>query len=329
MKQPTVLVTGGAGYIGSHMLLALKHLPFKVIVVDNLSTGLKQNIVHGQFIEGDLRDKTFVHYLLKEHDIDAVLHFAASVSVPESVCKPQMYYENNTLATFHLIQACIENNVKHFLFSSTAAVYGEPSGIISEASPCNPMNPYGKSKWLAEMMIQDCFGPLPINYGILRYFNVAGVDASIQVGPSAKKESNLFKAVLNTALGKQASFQIYGHEYPTKDGSCERDFIHVSDLIDAHCLVLKHMMIAPTKALYNCSYGVGYSVKDVVSKAQALFNKQFPVQIASNRDGDPAKVIASPQKLMRELGWKPQHNDIDLMLNSMMLWEQKLKETVV
>lgn len=327
MKQPTLLVTGGAGYIGSHMLLALRHLPFKVIVVDNLTTGLRSNVVHGTLIEGDLRNRAFVQELFATYDFDAVLHFAASVSVSESIRKPDLYYENNSIATYQLVRACLDHHIKHFLFSSTAAVYGD-QGEVTEASPPNPMNPYGRSKWLAEIMIRDCLGPTHTNYGILRYFNVAGVDPSLTVGPSAHKDANLFKGIIETALGKRPMFQIFGCDYDTPDGTGVRDYIHVNDLIAAHLLLLKHMMIAPTKATYNCSYGCGYSVSEVVKRAQTLFNA-FPVIVAPKRDGDPAKMIASPQRLVQDLGWKPQHDDIDQMLKSQMLWEQKQLETVL
>ncbi len=327
MKEPVLLVTGGAGYIGSHMLLALKHLPYKVVVVDNLSTGRIENIVHGKFIQGDIRDKVFVEQLFQTFQFDAVIHFAASVSVPESMVAPENYFENNTVATLNLVQACTNHRVKNFLFSSTAAVYGHhATGEVDELSQPAPMNPYGQSKLLAEKILSDCFSAHHANYVIFRYFNVAGVDPSMSVGPSIQKSNHLLKAVVHTAMKQQPYCEIFGDDYPTPDGTGIRDFIHVSDLIEAHILALKAMLTRPLQETYNCSYGTGYSVQQVINQASTLFKHKINVKRSPRRHGDCAKMIAKPDKLIQELNWLPQHNHLHLMLDSLMRWEQKIKK---
>lgn len=323
MSTKTLLVTGGAGYIGSHMLLALEKSPYRIVIVDNLSTGLKQNLICGEFVQGNLQDKSFVDALFKQYQFDGIIHFAASTSVPESIEKPQLYYQNNTFATFNLIQACLDHQVKHFVFSSTAAVYGlKSNGIVDEASSTNPMNPYGQSKLLAETMLQDCFKAHGLNYVILRYFNVAGVDDSLRVGPSPDKANHLLKAVVHTALGKQKRLEIFGDDYDTPDGTGVRDFIHVNDIIQAHVLALEHMFKHPTQALYNCGYGTGYSVKDVLNAASKLFQQEIPAHISPRRPGDVPKMITCAEQLTKDLHWQPKNQNLDSMLQSLWYWEK-------
>lgn len=323
MKTKRILVTGGAGYIGSHMLLALESSAFDVIVVDDLSTGLKSNLIHGTFVHGDISQKAFVDALFEQYAFDVVIHFAAKTSVPESMQKPEWYFQHNTAATLNLIQACIQTQVRNFIFSSTAAVYGNhASGIVDEEATTQPMNPYGDSKLLAETIIRDCCKVHPMNYVILRYFNVAGVDPSLRVGPSPAKADHLLKAVVKTSLGRQSALDIYGDDYPTIDGTGVRDYIHVKDLIDAHRLALEHMLLTPIQATFNCGYGHGYSVKQVVAAANQLFKQNLPVKVSARRPGDCPMMITNPEKLQQRFNWQPKFNNLDLMLTSLKRWEE-------
>lgn len=327
MKDKTLLVTGGAGYIGSHLLLALKNSLYDIIVVDNLSTGHRDNIVAGQLVVGDLRDKTFIEQLFKHYSFDAVLHFSASTSVPESILYPDLYFENNTVATFNLMQACLAHNVKHFIFSSTAAVYGtQKEGVVSEKTPPAPINPYGQSKWLAEQIIQSCAQAHGMHAIILRYFNVAGVDHSNLVGPRTEKAPHLFKAVIDTALGRQSSLAVFGDHYSTPDGTGIRDYIHVNDLILAHIKALEHLFEFKKSMVLNCGYGHGYSVKQVLKASESLFEHPVPFHIAPPRAGDCAQMIAKPDLLKETLQWQPQFDDLAFILKSQRDWELSLQQ---
>ena len=328
MKDKTLLVTGGAGYIGSHLLLALKDSSYNIIVADNLSTGHRDNVVHGKLVVGDLRDKAFIEQLFSHYTFDAVLHFSASTSVPESILSPDVYFENNTVATFNLMQACIAHKVKHFIFSSTAAVYGtQKSGVVDEDTVPNPINPYGQSKWLAEQIILSCAQAHGLHTIILRYFNVAGVDESYLVGPRSHKAPHLFKALVDTALGRQPSLAIFGDHYATPDGTGIRDYIHVNDLISAHIHALDYLFEHKRSMVLNCGYGHGYSVKQVLEASQSVFGRQVPYHVAPPRAGDCAQMIAKPNRLKQNFNWQPRYNDLALILKSQYDWEMTLQQT--
>ena len=317
-----LLITGGAGYIGSHMLLAAKDKGYDLTVVDNLSTGHESNLVAGKFILGDLQDNRFVQDLFAKHSFDAVVHFAGLASVPESIQYPERYYLNNTCATFNLVQACLQHKVKHFLFSSSAAVYGHhPSGFVNESSPTHPMNPYGQSKLMAEQIIQDCAKAHGMSTAILRYFNVAGVDAACRVGPFSHKVTPLMKAVVETALRQRPFLEVYGEDYPTPDGTGVRDFIHINDLISAHLLALNYLFNENQSILLNCGYGCGFSVKQVVEATRLALQTPVPIQVAPARQGDCAQMVADPTLLKERLGWRPQFNQLELMIESTYRWE--------
>lgn len=319
-----ILVTGGAGYIGSHTVKKLGEAGYEIVIYDNLSTGSAAAILYGKLSEGELNDKQRLSKVFEQHSFDAVIHFAASISVPESLAQPLDYYSNNTSNVINVLQCCKKFNVNQFVFSSTAAVYGEvQDSPVEESSPTLPINPYGKSKLMSETIIRDYARASELKYVILRYFNVAGADSSGKIGQMGQKAAHLIKVGCDAALGIRASASIYGTDYPTKDGTGVRDYIHVEDLATAHVDALRYLERESKSQILNCGYGSGYSVKEVFSKIQEISGVDFPVVETSRREGDPACVIASGKKIREVIGWNPQHNSLDEIVRSALAWEQK------
>jgi len=321
-----ILVTGGAGYIGGHAVLALLDRHESPFVLDDLSTGDRAAVpTNVPLVVGDVGDIEFVAKLIQEHRIDAILHFAAKIIVPESVADPLSYYLNNTVKTRALLEAAVRGNVWHFVFSSTAAVYGNPSitPVSEEAVPA-PLSPYGMSKLMSEQMLRDTSAAYGLNHVILRYFNVAGADPAGRLGQSTPNATHLIKVALETALGRRSHMSIYGNDYPTSDGTCVRDYIHVSDLANAHLVALDHLRRGGESSTLNCGYGKGYSVKQVVDTVRKVAGVDFEVQHAPRRAGDPASIVADSDRLMR-LGWKPELNDLGTIVQHAYDWEKKLR----
>ncbi|MDB5585251.1 MAG: galE [Devosia sp.] len=321
-----VLVTGGAGYIGSHMVLNLTDAGETVVVLDNLVTGFDWAIDgRATFVQGSAGDMELVGALVKEHGITEIIHFAGSIVVPESVVDPLKYYGNNTAISRNLLEAAVKAGVKHFIFSSTAAVYGM-TGLapVVEETPLNPMSPYGRSKLMTEWMLADVAAAHPITYGVLRYFNVAGADPGKRSGQSTPFATHLIKVAAQTALGQRAKMDIFGTDYETPDGTCVRDYIHVTDLIAAHALLLGHLRSGGESTTLNCAYGQGYSVRQVVDTVKAVSGVDFRVDEGPRRPGDPASITATGEKVRSILGWVPQHDDLQEIVESAYAWEQHL-----
>ncbi len=321
-----ILVTGGAGYIGSHMVLALANANEKTIILDNLSTGFDWAIdARAKLIKGDAGNIDLVTKIIEEHEINEIIHFAGSIIVPESVENPLKYYKNNTTVTRNLLEAAIKGKVKHFVFSSTAAVYGmvgnEP---VSENSPLNPISPYGRSKLMSELMLKDVSDAHEITFGALRYFNVAGADSAGNIGQSTPNATHLIKVAAQTALKQREHIDIYGTDFDTPDGTCLRDYIHVSDLVNAHALMLKYLREGGKSTILNCGYGTGYSVREVIENMKSISNIDFKVNEVARRAGDPAAVIANGQRLRSLLGWQPVNDDIKTIIASAYQWEKHL-----
>ncbi len=325
-----ILVTGGAGYIGSHTVKKLGEAGYAVVVYDNLSTGSAEAVLYGELYKGELNDRQRLEQVFEQHSFDAVLHFAASISVPESLAKPLEYYANNTSNVINVLQCCKKFNVNQFVFSSTAAVYGEvKKSPVEETSPTEPINPYGKSKLMSESIIRDYAQASELKYVILRYFNVAGADSSGKIGQMGKKAAHLIKVGCDAALGIRPFASIYGTDYPTADGTGIRDYIHVEDLAAAHVDALRYLERESTSQILNCGYGSGYSVKEVLSKIQEISGVDFPIVETARREGDPACVIASGEKIREVIGWNPQYNSLDEIVRSALAWEQKKIEQLV
>ena len=323
-----ILVTGGAGYIGSHTVKKLGEAGYEVVVYDNLSTGSADAILFGELFEGELNDRFRLNRAFELHNFAAVLHFAASISVPESIADPLGYYANNTNNVINVLQCCEKYNVEKFVFSSTAAVYGEVrDSPVEESSPTVPINPYGKSKLMSETIIRDYANASQLKYIILRYFNVAGADSSGKIGQMGKKAAHLVKVGCDAALGLRPSASIYGTDYPTADGTGIRDYIHVEDLATAHVDALAYLERESTSQILNCGYGTGYSVREVLSKIAEISGVDFPIVETPRREGDPACVVASGKKIRQVIGWEPKHNSLDKIVGSALAWEkQKLKQ---
>lgn len=319
-----VLVCGGAGYIGSHVAKALKLAGFDVTVFDNFSTGNRGAVKFGQLIEGDLSDKELISKVLKEGNYTGVLHFAGSIKVPESVENPIKYYNNNTECSLNLIKACVENNVANFVFSSTAAVYGElQNGFAVEDQLKIPINPYGRSKLTTEWMLEDISNAhKSFNYTAIRYFNVCGADPDGEIGQAFPEPFHLVNIACEAAAGKRDKIAIFGEDYPTKDGTCERDYIHVSDLAHAHVLALKYMQSNQSSQVFNCGYGHGYSVKEIVDSVKKITGQDFTVEKAARRAGDPAVLVAKSDLIKEKLGWIPEFDDLDKIIQTVYNWEQ-------
>ncbi|MBK3404733.1 UDP-glucose 4-epimerase GalE [Methylorubrum populi] len=322
-----VLVTGGAGYIGSHMVLALVDAGHEeVVVLDDLSTGYDWALPpEVRLVVGDVADQALVTETILRHQIDAVAHFAAKIVVPESVADPLGYYLANTVKTRALIETAARTNVRHFIFSSTAAVYGEPEVVpVPETLATNPINPYGRSKLMSEWMLADAAAAHGFTYGVLRYFNVAGADPRGRSGQSMPAATHLIKVATQAALGQRTHLEVFGTDYPTRDGSCLRDYIQVSDLADAHMVVLDHLRGGGASLTLNCGYGRGYSVLEVVEVVKRISGRDFEVRLSPRRPGDPAQIIAGADRIRNELGWTPKHDDLDAIVAQALDWEDAL-----
>jgi UDP-glucose 4-epimerase len=323
----TILVTGGAGYIGSHVVRQLGERQEKLVVLDNLSTGFRSAVLHGELVVGDTGDQELVSRVLREHRIDTVMHFAANTVVPESVSNPLKFYANNTCATRNLLQGCQQAGVKHFVFSSTAAVYGIPSGgVAAEDSPTQPINPYGTSKLMSEWMLRDLAAATSLRYVVLRYFNVAGCDPGQRIGQSTLKATLLTKAAAEAAVGKRPHLSIFGTDYPTPDGTGVRDYIHVEDLASAHLKALDYLRADGTSVTLNCGYGHGYSVRDVISTMNRVHGQPLKTIEEPRRAGDPPSLVAKAQRVRELLGWVPQHDDLEVIIRSQLAWERRLQQ---
>jgi len=318
-----ILITGGAGYIGSHLVMALDHTLHDVVIVDNLSTGNKLAVTHGRLVVGDLSDKKFMTELFEKEKFEAVIHFAGSIVVPDSVEDPLTYYQNNTVNSHALLVLCRKFNVNKFIFSSTAAVYGMPEGgVCVESTPLRPINPYGESKLMTEMMLKDYSQSSSFRYVALRYFNVSGADPKGRIGQSFPKATHLIKAACEAACGKREKLELFGTDYPTKDGSCIRDYIHVSDLANAHVMALEYLASGGKSEALNCGYGHGYSVKEVINLVKKITRVDFNVIESPRRVGDPASLISNADRIREVIGWVPKHNDLNLIIKTAYEWEK-------
>lgn len=327
-KEKMILVTGGAGYIGSHAVLALADQGWRPVVLDNLCTGFRWVVPsHTPFYEGDIADGALVAEIIAKHDIGAILHFAGSVVVPESVENPLKYYDNNTAKTRALLAAAVAGNVPHFIFSSTAATYGMPDKMmIDEDTPQSPINPYGTSKLMTEYMLKDVAAAHDMNFCALRYFNVAGADPEGRAGQATIGATHLIKVAVETALGRRKSMSIFGEDYNTEDGTAVRDYIHVSDLANAHILALEHLIAKPSEnLLLNCGYGHGYSVKQVLDVVDKVSGKTMTRHIEGRRAGDPEALVADNRRIKATLNWSPQYDDLEKIVRHALAWEKKLQ----
>jgi UDP-glucose 4-epimerase len=322
----TVLVTGGAGYIGGHMVLALLDVGEDVVVLDDLSTGFRWAVPDSaRLIVGDFGDMALVKRIIAEHQIDAIAHFAAKIVVPESVSDPLLYYLNNTAKARNLLQCAVDGKIKHFVFSSTAAVYGEPDmDPIPESIPLAPINPYGRSKLMTEWMLQDAAKAHGLKFAILRYFNVAGADPRRRLGQSSPQATHLIKVAVQAALGYRPGLEVFGTDYPTRDGSCVRDFIQVTDLVDAHVGALDYLRKGGESFTCNCGYGRGLSVLEVVDAVKQVAGTDFKVRISGRRPGDPASLVAGTQRIRALLGWEPKYDDLPTIIGQALEWERRL-----
>jgi UDP-glucose 4-epimerase len=318
-----ILVTGGAGYIGSHVVRQLGESGKQVLILDTLSTGFKEAVIHGKLIVGDTGDRALVSRLLSEYNIKTVMHFAAHTIVPESIAYPLKYYANNTCSTRNLLECCAQANIKHFIFSSTAAVYGIPSTpLASEDTPTAPINPYGTSKLMSEWMLRDLSAAGDLRYVSLRYFNVAGSDPRGRIGQSTRNATLLIKVACEAAVGKRASVTIFGTDYPTPDGTGIRDYIHVEDLADAHIKALDYLEQGGASSILNCGYGHGYSVREVLSVVERVSGQALNILEHDRRPGDPPILIAAADRIQKVLGWKPRYDDLDLIVKTSLDWEK-------
>ena len=324
----TVLVTGGAGYIGGHMTLALVDRGEEVVVLDNLSTGFDWAVpARAKLVVGDMGDGELVARTIREHGVQAIAHFAAKIVVPESVSDPLGYYLNNTAKSRNLIETAIRSGIKNFIFSSTAAVYGETSSEpVGEDTPQNPMSPYGRSKLMTEWMLQDASRAHDLRYVALRYFNVAGADPAGRIGQSTPAATHLIKVAAQAALGQRPALEVFGTDYPTRDGSCLRDYIQVSDLANAHLSALDHLRGGGGSLTLNCGYGRGYSVLEVIEVMKRVSGVEFPVKLSPRRAGDPAAIVAKADRIRAELGWVPQHDNLDGIVAQALAWERHLAD---
>jgi UDP-glucose 4-epimerase len=322
-----VLITGGAGYIGSHVLNLLGEQGHDIVVVDNLSTGRRESLLYGRHEEFDLNETEKLEALIKEECFEACLHFAGSIVVPESVEKPLEYYDNNTINSFNLIRLCRDHGVNKFIFSSTAALYGDsaPGGICTEETMVLPINPYGRSKQMTEMMLEDTAKVTDLNYVALRYFNVAGANVDLKIGQCSPNATHLIKIASECAAGKRAGMSIFGEDYDTKDGTCVRDYIHIDDLAQAHVDALSYLERESKSAVLNCGYGHGFTVKEVVATVKKVTGVDFPVEMVGRRAGDAGILISKAEKIRSVLGWVPKYDDLELIVRTAFEWEKKLK----
>lgn len=328
-SKPTVLVTGGAGYIGSHAVLALLDAGWPVVVVDNLTTGFEWAVPEGATLaKGDIADQELIGRLIAEHGIQAIIHFAGSIIVPESVENPLKYYENNTVKSRALIESAVKGGVKHFIFSSTAATYGIPESVpIRESARTQPINPYGWSKLMTERMLADVAFAHPINFCALRYFNVAGADPKGRSGQSTAGATHLIKVAVEAAIGKRSHVSVYGADYETPDGTGVRDYIHVSDLAAAHVDALEKLIEDPSSShIMNCGYGRGFSVLEVLDAVDRVTNRKIERKLEVRRAGDPGSLVADNAKIVETLPWRPKLDDLETIVRDALAWERKLAE---
>jgi UDP-glucose 4-epimerase len=319
-----VLVTGGAGYIGSHVVSQLDRAGHRVVVYDNLSTGRREAVLAGELVEGDLADRERLNAVFEAGQFDAVMHFAASIVVPESVADPLKYYSNNTRNTLVLLEACARFDVDKLVFSSTAAVYGVPDrNPVDEATPLLPINPYGASKMMSERMLSDLAAVTALRYVILRYFNVAGADPQGRIGQSTPDATHLIKVASEAAVGLRPGLTVFGTDYPTEDGTCIRDYIHVDDLAQAHIDALAYLDRDGESRIMNCGYGHGSSVLDVINAVKRISGVDFPVKLDARRPGDPPALTADSRLIREVLGWTPRHDDLDFIVRTALDWERK------
>ncbi|MBW0143958.1 UDP-glucose 4-epimerase GalE [Sphingomicrobium clamense] len=326
MNKVPVLVTGGAGYIGSHAVLALRDAGWPVAVIDDLSTGFRTAVPDDvPFYEGDVADAELLARIFEEQGTGAIMHFAGSVIVPESIEKPLRYYENNSAKSRALLEAAVEAGIPHFVFSSTAAVYGNSDAVkVDEDAPTRPANPYGNSKLMTELMLADAARAYPINFCALRYFNVAGADPQGRVGQRTEGATQLIKVAVEAASGQRDHVEIFGTDFDTPDGTGVRDYIHVSDLVDAHLLALEALIGQPDRSMIlNCGYGHGASVLEVLDAVDRATNGKIERRIAARRDGDIAARIADNRRIVETLGWQPKHDDLQEIVNHALAWERK------
>jgi UDP-glucose 4-epimerase len=322
----SVLVTGGAGYIGSHMALELLGAGEAVVVLDNLSTGLAWAVPKSAtLVVGDVGDQPLVQRVVESHGVTSIIHFAGSIVVPDSVADPLGYYLNNTVKSRALIEVAVKSGIHHFIFSSTAAVYGMTGDTpVTEDAPLAPMSPYGSSKRMTEIMLADTARAHDLRYVALRYFNVAGADPNGRSGQSTPRATHLVKVACETALGKRSRMQVFGTDYPTPDGTCLRDYIHVTDLARAHMAALRYLRAGGESDIFNCGYGRGFSVLEVIDAVKRAAGRDFEVRMSERRPGDPARVVAASQRIRKVLGWVPEHDTLDAIVRDALSWEERL-----
>jgi len=325
LTKPAILVTGGAGYIGSHVVQQLGAAAERVVVLDNLGRGFREAVIAGELVVGDVGDHALVSRLLAEHGVETVMHFAAHTIVPESVADPLKYYRNNTCATRSLLQACVENGVRNFVFSSTAAVYGLPAeGYADETSPTQPINAYGTSKLMSEWMLRDVAASSPLRYVALRYFNVAGSDPTGQIGQATKGATLLTKVACEAVVGKRTHVSIFGSDYPTPDGTGVRDYLHVVDLASAHLNALAYLRDGGPSVTLNVGYGHGYSVREVLQMVESVAGQPLVIREEARRAGDPPYLVARADRIRAELAWHPRYDNLEAIVSSSLAWERRL-----
>jgi len=328
MKNLNILVVGGAGYIGSHMVKDLLKAGYGVITLDNFSTGHQELLPGGKLYEGNLGDGNLLDNIFSNHSISAVMHFAAFSLVGESVNNPLKYYRNNIAQTIELLAAMVRNNVKYFIFSSSAAVYGEPVEIpIKENHPCTPTNPYGATKVAVERLLNSCDYAYGLKSISLRYFNAAGADEAGKIGERHDPETHLIPLILKTAIGEREDIKIFGTDYPTHDGTCIRDYVHVSDLTQAHLLALEALLLGKKSSVYNLGNSKGYSVREVIELAEKVTGKTIRTVEAERRPGDPAELVAASDKIRQDLGWKPKYEDLKTIITTAWNWHKAEKSS--
>ena len=322
----TVLVTGGAGYIGSHTVDALVQAGESVVVIDDLSTGLSDFLPEGvPLLVGDAGDGDLVEGVIAQHRVESIIHLAGSVVVPDSMRDPLQYYRNNTMTTRSLLNAAVRTGVNRFIFSSTAAVYGTPDQMpVPEHAPTRPLSPYGSSKLMTEIMLHDVASAHGMDYIVLRYFNVAGADPLARMGLATNGATHLLKIAVEAATGQRAKIDVFGTDYPTPDGSCIRDFVHVSDLAQAHRAALSHLRRGGTSATLNCGYGRGYSVLETIEAVRRISGRNFAVQYAPRRPGDIMAMVADVRRIRATLDWTPRYDDLDTIASHALAWEERL-----